>query len=82
VKDSAHAAIHDPVIGRPIWREIREAVFNTPNQVGGDLGDYMVQQTIDDGTALKVIDGFGGSVGYDLDNLDAVLERTYPRKGI
>jgi hypothetical protein len=29
VKDSGHAAIHDPVIGRPIWREIRESVLNS-----------------------------------------------------
>jgi hypothetical protein len=48
VKDSGHAAIHDPVIGRPIWREIREPVFNTLNQVGGGLGDYMVQEAIND----------------------------------
>jgi hypothetical protein len=55
-----------------IWREIREAVFNTLNQVGGCPGDYMAQQAIDDGSALKVIDGFGGLVGYDLNNIDAV----------
>ena len=48
-------------------------MFNTLNQVGGGLGDYMVQQAIDDDTALKAIDGFGGLVGYDLDNLDTVL---------
>ena len=41
----------------------------------------MAQQVIDDGSTLKVIDGFGGLVGYDLDNLDAVngpiRERVY-----
>jgi hypothetical protein len=52
VKDSGHSAIHDPIIGRPIWREIREAVFSTLNQVGGGLGDYMAQKAIDEGNAL------------------------------
>jgi hypothetical protein len=56
-------------------------VFNTLNQVGGGLGDYMPRQAIDDKATLKVIDGFGGLVGYDLDNLDTVSgpirERVY-----
>jgi hypothetical protein len=41
----------------------------------------MAQQAIDDEAELKVIDGFRGLVGYDLDNLDAVSgpirERVY-----
>jgi hypothetical protein len=39
VKDSGSSKIHGPIIGRPIWREIREPVFSTRNQVGGGLGD-------------------------------------------
>jgi hypothetical protein len=39
-KDSGSSTTHDPIIGRPIWREIREPVFSTLNQVGGGLGDY------------------------------------------
>jgi hypothetical protein len=38
----------------------------------GGLGDYMAQEAINDDADLKVIDGFRGLVGYDLDNLDAV----------
>jgi hypothetical protein len=36
VKDSGHPAIHGSITGRPIWREIRESVFSTLNQVGGE----------------------------------------------
>ena len=70
VKDAALSTIHDPVIGRPIWRTTRESMFKTLNQVGGGLGDYIVQEAIDDKTALKAIDGFGEPVGYDLDNIE------------
>jgi hypothetical protein len=41
VKDSGPSKTHGTKIGRPIWREIREAVFTTLNQVDGGLGDYM-----------------------------------------
>jgi hypothetical protein len=41
VKNSALSTIHDPVIGRPIWRAIIESVFKTLNQVGRGLGDYI-----------------------------------------
>jgi hypothetical protein len=56
-------------------------MFKTLNQVGGSLGDYIVQAAIGDKTALEVIDGFGGLVGYDLDNIDSgsgpIRERAY-----
>jgi hypothetical protein len=45
-------------------------VFKTLNQVGGGLGDHIVNEAIDDKTALKAIDGFGEPVGYDLDNIE------------
>jgi hypothetical protein len=71
VKNSALDTIHDPEeAGRPIWRQIREAVFKTLNQVGGGLGDYIIQEAIDDKNTMKVIDGFGGPIGYDLDKID------------
>jgi hypothetical protein len=70
VKDSGLSTIHNPVIGRPIWRTTRESVFKTLNQVGGGLGDHIVNEAIDDKTALKAIDGFGEPVGYDLDNIE------------
>jgi hypothetical protein len=79
VKDSGSPKIHDPIFGRPIWREIREAVFSTLNQVGGGLGDYMAQKAIDDGSKLKVIDGFGGLLGYDLDLIDTACGPTRER---
>jgi hypothetical protein len=64
-----------------VWRAIREGVFKTLNQVGGGLGDYIVQAAIDDKTAMKAIDGFGGIVGYDLDKIDTgsgpIRERAY-----
>jgi hypothetical protein len=41
VKDTADENLLDPEIGRKIWRTLREAVFKTPNQVGGGLGDYL-----------------------------------------
>jgi hypothetical protein len=41
----------------------------------------MVQKAIDDGSKLKVIGGFGGLLGYDLDNIDTacgpIRERVY-----
>jgi hypothetical protein len=81
VKDSGSPNIHGPKIGRPIWREIREAVFSTLNQVGGGLGDYMAQKAIDEDNTSKVIDGFGGLLGYDLALIDTacgpVRERVY-----
>ena len=53
-------------------RNQRASVQHTPNQVGGGLGDYMAQKAIDGGNKLKVIDGFGGLLGYDLDNTGPV----------
>jgi hypothetical protein len=55
---------------RPIWRAARENIFQTLNQVGGGLGDYVIQTAIDAEDPLMVIDGFGGSAGYDLDEID------------
>jgi hypothetical protein len=56
-------------------------VFSTLNQVGGGLGDYMAQEAIDGGNTPKVIDGFGGLLGYDLTPIDTacgpVRERVY-----
>jgi hypothetical protein len=82
VKDSGSSKIHDTKYGRPIWREIREAVFTTLNQVGGGPGDYMTQAAINGGNTLKgVIDGYGGLLGYDLALIDTacgpIRERVY-----
>jgi hypothetical protein len=77
VKDTGSQHIHDPKIGRPIWREIRESVFSALNQVGGGLGDYMAQEAIDGGNTLKVIDGFGGLLGYDLTLIDTRSGKGY-----
>jgi hypothetical protein len=56
-------------------------VFTTLNQVGGGLGDYMSQASIEGGTPLKVIDGYGGLLGYDLELIDTasgpIRERVY-----
>ena len=81
VPGSGDSKIYDVKHGRPIWRTIRESVFTTLNQVGGGLGDYMSQASIEGGTPLKVIDGYGGLLGYDLELIDTasgpIRERVY-----
>ena len=56
-------------------------MLTTLNQVGGGLGDYMSQAASDAGNTLKVIDGFGGLLGYDLALIDTacgpIRERVY-----
>jgi hypothetical protein len=80
-KDAGLGSILDPSAGRPIWRATREKIFQVLNQVGGGLGDYVIQAAIDAKDPLVVIDGFGGSAGYDLDEVDdaagPIRERVY-----
>jgi hypothetical protein len=81
-KDAGLGSILDPSAGRPIWRATREKLFQVLNQVGGGLGDYvLIQAAIDAKDPLVVIDGFGGSASYDLDEVDdaagPIRERVY-----
>jgi hypothetical protein len=66
--DSVH--IYDTDIGRPIWREARECMLSSLNEVGGGLADYIVQRAIDAEKPLAVVDGFGGRKGYNLELID------------
>jgi hypothetical protein len=59
--DSVH--IYDTDIGRPIWRETRECMLSSLNEVGGGLADYVVQQAIDAHKPLAIVDGFRGPKG-------------------
>ena len=45
-KDAGLDSILDPSAGRLIWRATREKLFQVPNQVGGGLGDYVIQAAI------------------------------------
>ena len=68
-KDAGLDSVLDPSAGRPIWRATREKLFQVLNQVGGGLGDYVIQAAIGAKDPLMAIDGFGGSAGYDLDEI-------------
>jgi hypothetical protein len=68
-KDAGLDSILDPAVGR-IWRSLRKKLFQVLNQVGGGLGDYVIQAAIDAKDLLMIIDGFGGLAGYDLDEID------------
>jgi hypothetical protein len=48
---------------------------STKSQVGGGLGDYVIQAAIDAKDPLVVIDGFGGPAGHDLDEIDGAAGR-------
>jgi hypothetical protein len=62
--------IYDTEVGRSIWREARECMLSSLNEVGGGLADHLVQSAIDAGKPLVIVDGFGGRKGYNLDLID------------
>jgi hypothetical protein len=62
--------IYDTDVGRPIWREARECMLSSLNEVDGGLADHVIQSALDAGKPLVIVDGFGGRKGYNLELID------------
>jgi hypothetical protein len=61
-KDTGLDSILDPSAGRPIWRVAREKLFQVLNQVGGGLGDYVIQAASIDVRLAEWIPPVGGAL--------------------